>query len=78
MIYLNNGATSWPKPPAVSEAVHACFAVPGRQLDHEKRCGSTLPGKIGTAPWNQGNRENNFYIRGNRKHEYSPWGAGLR
>lgn len=25
MIYLNNGATSWPKPPAVSEAVQACL-----------------------------------------------------
>ena len=26
MIYLNNGATSWPKPPAVSEAVQACLS----------------------------------------------------
>ena len=79
MIYLNNGATSWPKPPAVLEAVQACLSgTPASQFDHEKRCGSTLPGKTGTAPWNQENRENIFYIRGNRKHEYSPWGAGLR
>ena len=26
MIYLNNGATSWPKPPAVLEAVQACLS----------------------------------------------------
>lgn len=26
MIYLNNGATSWPKPPAVPEAVQACLS----------------------------------------------------
>ena len=74
MIYLNNGATSWPKPPAVSEAVQACLSgTPASQF----RGGSAIM-KIGTAPWNQGNRENIFYIRGNRKHEYSPWGAGLR
>lgn len=83
MIYLNNGATSWPKPPAVLEAVQACLSgTPASQFRGgssimKKRCGSTLPGKTGTAPWNQGNRENIFYIRGNRKHEYSPWGAGL-
>ncbi len=26
MVYLNNAATSWPKPPAVSEAVQACLS----------------------------------------------------
>ncbi len=37
MIYLNNAATSWPKPSSVCEAVegvsygHACFAIPGEE-----------------------------------------------
>ena len=26
MIYLNNGASSWPKPPAVLEALQACLS----------------------------------------------------
>ncbi|MDO5846532.1 MAG: aminotransferase class V-fold PLP-dependent enzyme, partial [Methanocorpusculum sp.] len=27
-IYLNNAATSWPKPPEVAEAVAACLSMP--------------------------------------------------
>ena len=28
MIYLDNAATSWPKPPGLSEAVAAAFEIP--------------------------------------------------
>ena len=73
MIYLNNGATSWPKPPAVLEAVQACLSgTPASQF----RGGSSIMKKdvevlcrekTGTAPWNQGNRENIFLHQGQQK-----------
>lgn len=84
MIYLNNGATSWPKPPAVLEAVQACLSgTPASQFrggrsimkkDVEVLCREKLGQLLGIRETEQ----NIFYIRGNRKHEYSPWGAGLR
>ena len=83
MIYLNNGATSWPKPPAVLEAVQACLSgTPASQF----RGGSSIMKKdvevLCRENWDSslesGKQNEYFYIRGNRKHEYSPWGAGLR
>ncbi len=53
---------------------HACFAVPGRQLDHEKKMWKYFAGKNWDSSLESGKQREYFYIRGNRKHEYSPWG----
>lgn len=83
MIYLNNGATSWPKPPAVSEAVQACLSgTPASQFrggsSIMKKMWKYFAGKNWDSSLESGKQREYFYIRGNRKHEYSPWGAGLR
>lgn len=59
MIYLNNGATSWPKPPAVLKAVQACLSgMPASQFrggsaimkkDVEILCREKLGGLLGIS-----------------------------
>ena len=68
MIYLNNGATSWPKPPAVLEAVQACLSgTPASQF----RGGSSIMKKDAGKNWDSslesGKQREYFLHQGQQK-----------
>ncbi len=83
MIYLNNAATSWPKPSCVNEAVQACLMdTPASQF----RGGSAILKKdvemySVVKPWGVtvdiADHEESFLHLGNGKLEYSLVWYGL-